>query len=218
VFDGGPGQRRHEALGEPSVPSLIVDGDVIPLLHPSQIATALGLPRPEGADSLPTAYDTAAILESWVGMLPLAHRDLLLAPTPSRGRSIRNLTVNTFHPFELLPAAWEQGRFDWHTGEADLRREEPLRTVAAVTAYAQDILARWQGFLLDRAEELADRDPVIGSNRGDTPFSTLLQSQRWHAAFHHRQIVDVLRRGGVDVGTSLDVEAIPGLDLPDDLY
>ena len=28
-------------------------------------------------------------------------------------RSLRNLTVNVFHPFELLPTAFDEGRFDW---------------------------------------------------------------------------------------------------------
>jgi hypothetical protein len=195
-----------------------VDGEVMPLLHVSQLASLLDLPRPEGADTVPVAYDTVAILEDWLALVPQAPFELLLAPTPSRGRSIRNLTVNVFHPFELLPGAWLDGRFDWFTGEADERREEPLTSVPEIVDYGRDILDRWQLFLLEHEDALAERDPMIGSNRNDAPFSVLLQSQRWHAAFHHRQVVDVLTRAAVPIGAPLQVEALGGLDLPPELY
>ena len=51
---------------------------------------------------------------------------VLVAPTPSRGRSVRNLTVNTFRPFELLVEARRSHTFRWYTGDADAERERPL--------------------------------------------------------------------------------------------
>ena len=62
------------------------------------------------------------ILAAWLGHLHTTPWSVLLAPTPARGRSLRNLTVNVFHPFELLPAAWTSGEFDWRP-EDDGSRE-----------------------------------------------------------------------------------------------
>jgi hypothetical protein len=124
-----------------------------------------------------------------------------------------------FHPFELLPGAWAEGTFEWHTKESDARREEPLQTAEAVHGYAQSCLFTFQGFLLDRQDDLDDSDPlVVTSNRGDASFSVLVHSQRSHAAVHHRQIVEFLKERGISTDDALDVEGIADLSLPDAIY
>jgi hypothetical protein len=217
----GDGVTLHEELGSPAVPSLVVDGNIYPLLHTTQIASVLGLPMPDDLDLRTTrmAWDSVSILESWLGLLQHMDFETMLEPTKSRGRTPRNLTVNVFHPFELLPGAFAEGTFEWHTKESDERREAELQTAEDVINWAQGCMFTFQGFLLDEEARLDVEDPhVVTSNRGEAPFSVLVHSQRAHAAVHHRQIVDFLRERGVDVSSALDVDGIADLDLPISIY
>ena len=106
-----------------------------------------------------------------------------------------SLTVNVFHPFELLPAAWQTLSFPWEP-ERDDEREALLKTTRGVVAYADRIFAGWTDFVLENAEELGRRDPTVVSPRGEVRFSALLDSQLEHASFHHEQLVDFLRAQG----------------------
>lgn len=115
----------------------------------------------------------------------------MLESTPSRGRSLRNLTVNVFHPFELLPTAWDTGAFPWDPDE-DAAREQTLTTAERVIGYATGIRSSWGVFVDRRGANLSRSDPAIVSPRGDVTFSVLLDVQRWHAAFHLRQLDTVL--------------------------
>jgi hypothetical protein len=164
-----------------------------PILHVSQLAAALGLPAPPVTEPARLAWETLPILRSWADRIRPLGLDVLTAPTKSRGRSLRNLTVNVFHPFELLPAAWAGGRFPWEP-ERDDEREQPLTTEADVSGYAERILGDWTVFVVEHDDEL-ERDPVVSSPRGDVRFSTLLESQLSHAAFHHEQLVAFLGLG-----------------------
>ena len=169
------------------MPSLVVDGAVTPILHVSQIATTLGLPLPPSHESTRLGWRLAAILDTWLERLQPLEWDVMTAPTESRGRSIRNLTVNTFHPIELLPGAWESCRFDWDP-DRDAEREAELTSPVEVVEYAERIAGRWTSFLYDTEEALAQRDPAVTSPRGAVAYSELLASQAWHAGFHLDQI------------------------------
>lgn len=218
-MDGGEGQRRHEDLGRPIVPSIAVDGDVVPLHHPSQIASVLGAPPPPEPSSVRrVAWDTVTILDDWLEMLEPLPWEIMLLPTPFRDRSVRNLTVNVFRPFAMLPESWESHRFDWWGGEADLQQEALLRDKDAVLGFARPILLRWQSFLLDNEEDIAAQDPMIGSNRGDVAYSTLLTTHRFHSANHHRQVVAFLADQGVDVSARLRTETFSEIGLPAEIY
>ena len=192
VRDGGEGQRRWEDAGRPIVPSLMVDGVLTPILHVSQLAAALGLPVPPAQEAARVAWETLPLLRSWLDRLRGLDWELLTAPTPARGRSLRNLTVNVFHPVELLPAAWRTGSFPWEP-ERDDEREAALGTPAAVVGYAESAYAGWSDFVLANADELGLRDPVVASPRGELRYSALLESQLRRVSFHHEQVVDFIR-------------------------
>ncbi len=204
--------------GSPIIPSLLVGGRTFPIMHPSQISSLLDLAGSEpDVDSVRLGWDTVSILDNWVELLPQASWESLVAPTPSRGRSVRNLTVNTFRPFELLVEAWRSHMFRWYTGEADAERERPLVDYEKLAGFARGILYRWEDFMMESGEELGE-DPEIESNRGIVPYSVILRTQKWHAAFHHRQIVAFLRSEGVGLEGALDVEAFEDLELPREIY
>ena len=167
---------------------------VTPILHVSQIASALGLPAPAGGDASRLAWELFSALERWLTLIRPLSLERLAAPTDSRGRSIRNLTVNVFHPVTLLPGAWESGAFDWDP-DGDDEREAVLGSAAEVVAYAERIAGDWTAFLLEAGDDL-NADVRVTSPRGELPYAELLDSQAGHAAFHLAQIEDALRSGG----------------------
>jgi hypothetical protein len=207
------GARRWEELGRPPLPALVVDGEVTPLFHVSQIASALGLPSPEGAEWLSAGWDIAAILRAWCDHLDAAGFELALEPTPSRGRSLRNLTVNVFHPLELLAGVEETGRFDWDP-DLDAERERRLTDGPALCSYARGVAGVWHDFLLGSGE--ASPGGVVSTPRGELELSALVASQRWHAAYHYRQVVEFLRGRGVELRDAVGLA--DDIGLPEDVF
>jgi hypothetical protein len=183
VTGGAAERRRWERAGAPAVPALAVGGDATTVLHVAQLAPLLGLEAPAEEEIHASGWGLAALLQRWldhVGGLGWAE---LSRPTPSRGRSLVDLTVNVFHPVSLLPGAWETGRFDWDP-DRDAERERELVSADRTRAYAATIATAWEGFLLEADTELALRNPTIASPRGAGTYAALLSSQRDHAAFH----------------------------------
>jgi hypothetical protein len=217
VRDGADGARRWEEAGRPIVPSLLLDGSARPVLHVSQLSTWLGLPVPSTEASTRAGWDILGLLRAWVDHLGVVDDALLLEPTPSRERTIKELTVNTFHPLDLLPGTWASGEFDWHP-EDDAVRMEALGDAVAVRAYARRISDGWNLFLLDEGASLDERDPEVRSPRGTLAYSTLLTSQRWHAAFHYRQVSVFLAARGVRLPNAIAPEALEAFELPQEVY
>jgi len=174
----------------------------------------LGLEAPAQLEASRLAWDAAAILDAWIALIRPLDFGTLILPTPSRGRSLRNLTVNVFHPFELLPVAFDEGRFEWDP-TCDEAREARLQDAAAVVEYASDRCLAWKGWLLEREAELQVRDPAVDSSRGKITYRNLLASQRWHAAFHYRQLLVFLQGRGHDVTAALSLR---DLDLPRQIF
>jgi hypothetical protein len=101
---------------------------------------------------------------------------------------------------------------DWRP-EEDGRREAALEDSAALVRFAEGAAAGWSRLQVEAGDELACRDPVVASPRGDVLFSTLLSFQRWHAAFHYRQLVEFLR-----LDEALDLAGFEDLGLPRDVF
>jgi hypothetical protein len=194
-----------------------VGGVASPILHVSQLASMLSLEVPAQLDASRLARDAGAVLDAWLELIRPLDFETLILPTPSRGRSLRNLTVNVFHPFELLPAAFDEGRFDWQP-TLDEARAARLRDAAAVVEYAADRHLAWREWLLEREAELLVRDPNVETSRGRITYRNLLASQRWHAAFHYRQLLGFLERRGYDVTGALSPASMVDLDLPPEIF
>lgn len=186
-------------------------------MHRTQIATALGLPVPNTEELQRLAWDIVPVADAWIAHLERVKWEMLLRPTPSRGRTLRNLTVNVFDPISLLPDAFRTGRFEWYP-EEDHRREEDLRSTGDVVRFARNAADVWVAFLGDHAEELDERNPPVASSRGDVNFGALLEFQRWHAAFHYRQMVEFLRAEGIVLAAAFNVESLTDLDLPESVF
>lgn len=160
------------------------------MLHVSQVAEALGLPWSSSLRSSELASDTLTLLAAWGRGIAALDLEALLAPTPSRGRSLRNLTVNVHHPFELLPEAWRSSVFPWDP-DLDGEREERLADAEAVRDYAAALREAWGAFVGSVGAGLDAADPEVATPRGTARFSVVLDTQRWHVAFHLRQLEHV---------------------------
>ena len=211
------GAARWVDAGRPIVPCLLVGRVASPILHVAQLATMLGLEAPAHLAVTRLAWDGAAVLDAWLKLIRPLDQETLTAPTPSRGRSLRNLTVNVFHPFELLPTAFETGRFDWDP-TLDEDREAAVQNAAAVVAYASDRHLAWQDWLRENESDLLARDPDITSPRGHVTYANLLDSQRWHAAFHYRQLLAFLDGRGHDLTDARSLASLDGLTLPAEIF
>ena len=194
----------------------MINGTAVSILHRSQIASLLGLPSQEEGAAGSLAWDCATLLEAWITQLGGLPFELLLTPTRSRGRSVRNLTVNAFHPFELLPHACTDGTFAWDP-DLDDERETTLTDASAVTAYARERHDRWVAFLGDHSDTL-DPHRSVETPRGALALAALLSAQRWHVAFHYRQLIDFLHERDVMVASPFPIDRLGGLDLPAELY
>lgn len=198
------------------MPSLVVDDALTPIMHPMQIVAALGLPLERRELGHRLAWDIYTILDAWCDSIAPLTWEVLIKPTPSRGRSLRNLTVNVSYPIGLLPGAWRTGQFDWHP-ERDDEAELELRSSREIHEFSRSIADRYIGFLADEEEQLPLRDPEVHSPRGDMSFSSLVEYQRWHAAFHYRQLREFCRGERIDLPPDI-LAGIPDLDLPDSVF
>jgi len=82
-----------------------------------------------------------------------------------------------------------------------------LATAESVIGYAAGIQASWGVWVDRRSAELSHSDPPIVSPRGEITFSVLLDAQRWHAAFHLRQLDTILDTRLLPVLTELALPA-----------
>lgn len=196
----------------------MVGGRVTSVYHPVQLCSILNLPAPATQETTRLAWDIVTILEAWIRQVRELDWGLLTTPTPARGRTLRELTVNIFHPIELLSQAWTTGTFAWYPAR-DPERVEPLVDKDMVVRYADTIHQGWTAFVLETGDqELASRDPIIETPRGALPYSALLSAQRWHAAFHYRQLTIFLTGEGVTVAEPLALDRFADLTLPAEVF
>lgn len=189
-----------------------------PLLHVSQLASLLDLPGTVAIDASRLSWDLAAILESWQDHLRLLDLEDMTRPTPSRGRSLRNLTVNTFNPIGLLPGAWVSREFDWDP-DLDDALEAQLETRDALISFGDERLYSWREFLLEKGAEIDTDDPTITSPRGKVTYTELVASQRWHAAFHYRQLRAFVELESLpSPGSPYSLAGLKDLDLPAEVF
>jgi len=204
------GLERWRSAGSPSIPSIEIDGTITTIMHISQVARLLDLPTPPLAEPSRVAYDLVLLLESWERMVRPLTPEAIVSDTASRGRSIRNLTMNAVYPISLLPDAYASEHFDWGLVDRDEERAQPYTDAAALADFTRDVRDAWSAFVFVYEDQLAIRDPWIEAPRGRMRFSELLNHQRWHLSFHQRQIAEHLQ-----ATAELDLPRRLGVDLPE---
>lgn len=136
------------------------------IMHVSQVARLLDLPAPELAGASQAAYDIVLLLESWERMLRPLRPEAIVADTASRGRSVRNLTMNAVYPISLLPEAHASERFDWGLVDLDEERARPYTDAAALADFTRGVRDAWSAFVVAYEDQLGERDPWVEAPRG----------------------------------------------------
>jgi hypothetical protein len=142
---------------------------------------------------------------------------LLVAPTPSRSRTSAELAVNVLNPFDLMPSAWETGEMPWYPEHDGERAAAFSHTELA--DWSSGVALRWSGFAGSSTETLAQPTRAIDSPRGAFEWGPLISAQRWHAAFHYRQVLAFLELEAVPPPPGVrQLEELVDIDLPGDLF
>lgn len=187
-------------------------------MHISQLARLLELPVPEMPEASRLAYDLLLVVGFWTSLIRPLPFELLVADTESRGRSIRNLTMNAVYPISLLPETYKTGKFDWGLVDIDEQLAQRYEDTEALAAFAQSVHDSWAVFLAGYEDVLAERDPWIDAPRGRMRFSELLGHQRWHLSFHYRQIGEFLATQGRPVPDAMRIDAAIDIELPPTVF
>jgi len=211
------GAERWGELGHPRIPAIVIDGATTAVYHVSQVAALLGMTPVQGGEAARLAWDIAAVLEAWSDQLQAMDWDAMTAPTPSRGRTVRNLTVNVHEPIHELTVAWETGVFTWDT-DLDEERASAFSDPDELRVYAQSRLAGWITFLSDLGDGITTSDPTIRAGEETVQFSSLLDAQRFHASFHYRQLRTFLMRRNAAPAEDFDLARLDGLRLPEAVF
>jgi len=200
------------------VPSIEIDGTSTMVMHISQLARLLHLPVPAMPEASRLAYDLLLVVGFWTSLIRPLPFELLVADTESRGRSIRNLTMNAVYPISLLPDAYETGKFDWGLVDMDEKLARQYEDTRSLVEFAQSVHDGWGLFVAAYENDLAKHDPWIDAPRGRMRFSELLGHQRWHLSFHYRQIGEFLASRGRPVPDGLRLDAAVAIALPPSVF
>lgn len=157
------------------------------------------------------------LVDAWAALVRGLDPPLLVAPTASRSRTSAELALNVLNPFDLMPAAWETGDMPWYP-EHDGERAAAI-SHAELVDWSSAVAIRWSGFVGSSTETLAQPAREIDSPRGVFEWGPLISAQRWHAAFHYRQVTAFLE----DEAVPLPPGAVPlaelvTVDLPEDVF
>lgn len=192
------------------------------LLHPSQAAQYLGIPRrpAERARLEERCAQLVLLLQSWEQVMGALTVEQLKVPTRSRGRSLLRLAVSFFRSSESLPRGWSSGVFDWEVDEAkDHAIEDAVVEPGDFSRFAEGVIGTWWAFLEEHRAELDDRDPPLATDGEPVRFGDMVDALRFEAAFKYRQLVEHLRSNDIRVPVPLhDVEELTGMRLPEYLY
>jgi hypothetical protein len=212
------GRARWEAAGRPGLPAVTTGEVTTSISTIAQLASAVGVAPPPGAPVGREAGECLALMDAWLAHVRVFGWELLSAPSPSRGRTLRELTVNVFSQFEFVPSAWESGELRKHP-DADDVRGAAFASRDELTDWAAGIARDWAHFLAVNETELDDPARRLVSSRGALQWGPFVSAKRWHTAFHYRQLVAFAEREGVARPAGvLELASLRDLELPPEVF
>ena len=203
------GRARWEAAGRPGLPAVLAGEVATSIATLAQLAAAVGAAAPPGRPTAQEAGECLALLHAWLAHVRALDWELLSRPTQSRGRTLRELTVNVFEQLEHAPEAWETGELRRDPGD-DATRAAAFASRDELVGWADGIAQRWGDFLLLHERDLDEAPPPFASARGTLEWGPFVSAKLWHTAFHYRELVefcqaeDVPRPAGVLEPAALD--------------
>ena len=211
------GLARWRDAGSPPLPAVSVGGAARTISTLAELADAIGIAAPSSLPLARELEDTVLLVDAWAALVRGLDPPLLRAATPSRDRTSAELAVNVLNPFDLMPAAWETGEMPWYP-EHDGERAAAL-SHSDLLAWSSGVALRWSGFVGSSTETLAQPGREIDSPRGAFEWGPLISAQRWHAAFHYRQVLAFLELEAVRPPPGVPAaDELVEIALPEDVF
>jgi hypothetical protein len=217
VFLDPAAKAEAEALGLAVVPVAVQGDRSILILHTDQLREFLGLPVSDARASYRELADAMnRVLVAVEEAVRLVPSEMLSAPTPNRGRDLRELVFNIHDRIGPMVDALASGVYPWvSTDEYALSRR--FGTTAELVSYCREMRTGWfEGTVaadVDRVE-----NDTVETKKGPVTQLQLLESRAFHSAQHLRQIYVFLRQIGITPGREMSADEMKPIVLGDQVF
>jgi hypothetical protein len=214
IWKDATAKAELDALGLDAVPVVVRGTEYLEVFHVDQLREWLGMSH-EAADAsyLDVVAACERVLKSFESCLLQLPDAQITAPTPNRGRDMRDMTLNIYGGVAELARAMDSGRFETH-GFAGPQRG--FANAREMYEYAKGVRSEWVARALRvTPEEAGD---LVKTERGEVTQYQMLDVIARHSAGHLRQCYVFLREIGImPVHEMSDAEIAP-IDVQKALY
>jgi hypothetical protein len=198
------------------VPLAVLGDRHVLILHPDQLREFLGLPASDARASYRELADAMnrvlLAVEEAVRQVPSA---MLSAPTPNRGRDLRELVFNIHDRIGPLVGALESGIYDWVSGD-EYALSRRFGTTAELAEYCREMRTRW--FAGTGRVDTASAENTVETKKGPVTHLQLLESRAFHSAQHLRQIYLFLHQIGITPAHEISADEMKPITLGEQVF
>jgi hypothetical protein len=205
-----------EALGLGVVP-LAVQGDRhVLILHTDQLREFLGLTSLEARSSYrELASSMNRVLEAVEEAVRLIPSEMLSAPTPNRGRDLRELVFNIHDRIGPMVDALNTGIYSWVSGD-EYALSRRFSTTAQLVEYCREMRTKW---FEGTGRAVGDpSEKKVETKKGPVTHLQLLESRAFHSAQHLRQIYVFLRQIRITPSHELSADEMKPIVLGNQVF
>jgi hypothetical protein len=208
---------KAEALGLGVVPVAVQGDRCLLILHTDQLREFLGLPVSAARASYRELAEAMnRVLEAVEEAVRLVPSEMLAAPTPNRGRDLRELVFNIHDRIGPMADALSSGVYPWVSAD-EYALSRRFSTTAELVAYCREMRTAW--FLgTVRADAERVENGLVETKKGTVTHLQLLESRAFHSAQHLRQIYVFLRQIGITPGREISADEMEPIVLGDQVF
>jgi hypothetical protein len=216
VFNDPEARAELEALGRQIVPLAVLGERSLEILHNDQLREFLGIPlsaiRPSYRELAEAMNRVLAAVEEAVALVPSA---MLSAPTPNRGRDLKELVFNIHDRIGPMVEALDSGIYAWTSGDeyAESRRFD---TTEELVRYCRKARTQWFEGTCRVQDDRSEK--IVETKKGPVTQLQLLESRAFHSAQHLRQIYVFLKQIGITPPYELSAEEMKPIVLGDQVF
>ena len=205
-----------ETLGLGVVP-LAVQGDRhVLILHTDQLREFLGLPPSDTRASYRELVSAMnRVLEAVEDAVRQVPSTMLSAPTPNRGRDLRELVFNIHDRIGPMVDALDSGIYAWVSGD-EYALSRHFSTTAELGSYCREVRTRW--FERTGRADTDSAENKVETKKGPVTHLQLLESRAFHSAQHLRQIYLFLMQIGITPAHEMSAEEMKPIILGDQVF
>jgi hypothetical protein len=217
VFLDPAAKAEAEALGLEVVPVAVQGDRRLLILHNDQLREFFGLP----ADAARASYREWAeamnrVLEAVEEAVRLVPSEMLAAPTPNRGRDLRELVFNIHDRIGPMVDALSSRVYPWVSAD-EYALSRRFQATEELVSYCREMRTAWfEGTL--RAGPDGVEGLLVETKKGPVTQLQLLESRAFHSAQHLRQIYVFLKQIGIAPGREMSAMEMKPIVLGDQVF